>query len=194
MTAIKYLEGGVWKTLTMPSAVHVGPSAPDPTVKQLWVDTDESSLGEQCYLHCHRVASQTIGTSNWTSIIFTNIAEQVGAGAPTLNVGNGYVTINETGVYVLTFNFYWADNATGRRFGSINHMNDGTGSTFNREIARWTGIPGNNNPGAPVTRVRRLTQGQVVRASVFQDSGGNLDVIAAQSPEFPSFTIARTGP
>lgn len=41
MSAIKYLEGGIWKTLTLPSAVHVGPSAPDPAVKQLWVDTDE---------------------------------------------------------------------------------------------------------------------------------------------------------
>lgn len=41
MTAIKYKEGGTWKTLTLPSAVHIGASAPDPTVKQMWVDTDE---------------------------------------------------------------------------------------------------------------------------------------------------------
>lgn len=39
MTAIKYKEDGVWKTLTMPSAVHIGTAAPDEDVKQLWVDT-----------------------------------------------------------------------------------------------------------------------------------------------------------
>lgn len=43
MTAIKYKEGGTWKTLTMPSAVHIGVSAPDQNAKQLWVDTDEVS-------------------------------------------------------------------------------------------------------------------------------------------------------
>jgi len=44
MTAIKYKEAGTWKTLTIPSAVHIGPSAPDPTVKQLWVDTDDADM------------------------------------------------------------------------------------------------------------------------------------------------------
>ena len=39
MTAIKYKENGEWKTLTMPSAVHIGTAAPDEDVKQLWVDT-----------------------------------------------------------------------------------------------------------------------------------------------------------
>ena len=71
MPALKYLDGGTWKTMTLPTGIHVGTDPPDPAIKQVWMDTDEvvpaptrvTSLPASPYegQECFYVASATAG-------------------------------------------------------------------------------------------------------------------------------------
>lgn len=130
--------------------------------------------------HCvvRRNANQTIANATWTDISFDTLVPEgdvpVGQGmasyaADMFSATGTKVKIRVPGVYVGVATWYWGSNGSGRR---IANLLRNTGVVCRDERAT-TG----SNPGGVLTAVRRCVFGDTWGFQLWQDSGGNLDVI-----------------
>lgn len=98
-------------------------------------------------------------------------------GAETLNQGfttttTSAITIPEAGNYLITFQWQWANNATGIRGLKItlNSVTVGTGSILSNTLP----VVSNNESAHQISSVIDFAGGEILRAYVFQSSGGAL--------------------
>ena len=121
----------------------------------------------------------TIGTASWTALTFDS--ERWDTDTIHSTVANtGRLTATTAGMYLISATITWTANATGNR--GIRLMLNGA-----TQIAtlRFTTIDG-ANANQTVTTVYQLSATEYVTVEVYQDSGGDLAVVAAgnNSPEF----------
>jgi len=121
--------------------------------------------------HCHvrRAAVQTISTASWTPVSFDT--EDVdpyamrAAGAPTR------ITIATPGIYNVFATAEWALSATGARLMSI--LLNGAGKAALKLNATGSGY-------MTTAQEIRIAQGEYLELSVYQDTGGDLNLTAAR--------------
>lgn len=111
------------------------------------------------------VATGTDTLVTWEAVDYSN-------GAITVAAGSDSITIGETGIYDVNFEWQWAANATGTR--SITLLLNGS-SVATNAIAESAITPTAAGQSAQVLATQRsFNNGDVLRCNVFQSSGGNL--------------------
>lgn len=118
-----------------------------------------------------RTTTQAITTASVTDVLFN--AETFDTDDMHSTTSNtDRITVNTAGVYIVTGNLQMAGNATGVR-GIYIRKN---GSTFARFFV--TAVDALNLPGLSASAVITASAGDYFTCSVYQNSGGNLDVLA----------------
>lgn len=103
---------------------------------------------------------------------------------------NSRITINTTGIYVITLNVLWGTSTAGDRTAQI-WLN---GADYIAGDTRPAPDNSSYNGEQSVSVVRAFTAGDYVEARVTQDSGGGLNVLVQnnRSPYFSAAWIGRT--
>lgn len=130
--------------------------------------------------------NQTIAHDTVTTLAFNS--ERYDYGVMHDNAtNNSRLTAPSDGIYVITANVVWAAHATGHRTLSI-QLNAATTIGSTRVLVTSGSVPAR----MALTTQWEMNKTDYVEALVYQNSGGNLDVVAtsAFSPEFMMVRVA----
>jgi hypothetical protein len=103
-------------------------------------------------------------------------------------VNNTRITFNTTGVYAVGGNLSWASNATGTR-----HLEIKLNNTTYLAVGNVLSVGASFNTRMVASTLYKFAANDYVELRVFQDSGGNLDVLAdttVLSPAFWAFKVS----
>ncbi|MFA4972675.1 MAG: hypothetical protein WC683_08675 [bacterium] len=139
-----------------------------------------SAIGARVYNN----ADITIGNNSWTALTFNSERFDTDDIHST-STNTSRLTAARTGTYLIFGSVHWADNATGRRILRI--LAGGTDT-----IARVEYAIVSSSTAMTISTVYRLLANNYVELSVYQSSGGDLNVkyYGAWSPEFGMVRLA----
>ena len=155
-----------------------------------WIVADSASAtqGSSTFSGCSLGlgTNQTITTAtttavDWDTVVYDTDDFVALNGSPDVST----VVIPTTGYYLLTVTIRWGSNGTGTRRVFLDIA--GTAADVSNIIDTGNATLHCNN----LSTVRYLTAGDEVAVSVYQDSGGNLDVTSAN--ENTMFTVSKVG-
>jgi len=135
----------------------------------------------------HGSGNQTITTGSTTGLTFnTERFDTDGMHSTVSNTSR--LTAKTAGIYLITGNVRWANNTTGRR---ILLMRINGGDTIAQVEIHGPPVSGHVLV-MNVTTIYELLATDYVELSVFQDSGGDLDIVATgnYTPEFAMAWVA----
>lgn len=129
-----------------------------------------------------RNSNQTIANFTWTLVTWT-----VRTYDPlNMHTGtNNYITVPVPGLYVINFAAVFASNSAGNRGLSLSRNSTVLGQLFDYATSGGTWYN-------EITISRKLDANDQIKASVFQSSGGNLD-LQYLSEYSPIMTVTRVG-
>ena len=116
-------------------------------------------------------AAQTIGNASWTTLTFDNESFDTDSMHSTVT-NTGRITVPEDGVYLLIHTVGFTSNSTG--FRATRFIKNGTTNFFGNSIDGTNG----NTCTAVGTTILSLSASDYVTVQVYQNSGGDLDVLA----------------
>lgn len=133
----------------------------------------------------YKAAAQVIANDTGTIIIF-NSEEYDTNSMHSNSVDNTLIKINTAGIYIAVLSLMFAANATGYRQAWI--------SKAGFEYIGGTTVPGISGIESilNVTAMCHLDAGDVLYANVYQNSGGNLNILA-QSSDSPYLSVTYIG-
>lgn len=100
---------------------------------------------------------------------------------------SGEVTVPISGVYALAGSVRWQANGTGSRFVAIT-------VEFERVATSWGPPNASQSTDQSLATTYKLDAGDVVRMEVFQDSGGDLNVLSPSEPISPELSVVWLAP
>lgn len=141
-----------------------------------------------------RTTDQAIATSSWEGIAF-NAADEYDTDSyhdPATN--NGRITFPADGYYTGFVQVTWEQNNTGRRLVDIRLNDSSTDATAGSSVGLTTYEAGSNTVSRQQCSFEGyFSAGDYVKAFVWQNSGGSLDIYGATSYPGLEFTVHRIG-
>lgn len=133
----------------------------------------------------HSVA-QTIPHNTWNNLAFNSERWDTDGIHDTVT-NNSRLTCQTAGKYLVIANVNWESNTTGQRIVAIRYNAGGT--RYGQVLQQATSFYA---PNQVVSTIVEMAVGDYVEVGVFQNSGGNLDVVVniAFSPEFMMVKVA----
>jgi len=146
------------------------------------LETLESPLGTNPSCRAYNKGNLVTGTGAWTWLTFDNERFDTD-NIHSVMVNTGRLTCNTAGKYIIMGNVYWETNATGVRILQI-RVNGGSA------IGIASMVPGNFTAYHIVSTLYDLAVTDYVELGAYQNSGGNLNVLAAL-PYSPVFMMVK---
>lgn len=176
-SAAGYAVGSVWVDTTNDKAYVCLDAA---AAAAVWTEvTQAGSAGSDISARVYNSAAITISNATDTALTFNS--ERFDTDTIHSTVSNtGHLTATTAGVYVISATIEFAANATGQRTAWL-RLN---GATLIASLTFTAGAA--DGHAIAITTIYKLAATDYVEIGVYQDSGGNLDVIsgANKSPEF----------
>ena len=127
----------------------------------------------------YKTANQSIGTSGWACLTWD--AEAFDSDTMHDNAtANSRITFTTAGTYQVTYNAFWANNATGLRNHKI-ELNGTTTEGSGTDIIEPFAISpvGATHSGASISVMASVVAGEWIQAFAWQNSGGALNLAGA---------------
>jgi hypothetical protein len=133
-------------------------------------------------------AAQSISNTTWTLVSWDQ--EQYDTDTMHDNTTNNTrITIKTAGVYLFTFSGEWAVNSTGVRLAAFS-VNSGQ-----RIVQSLSPATSDSRGAFNLSMIRKLAVNDYVEVSVYQNSGGNLNLVHTNPPESQTqFAAQMIGP
>lgn len=136
--------------------------------------TEARHGGVHAVLKAYRSTNQSISAATNTTVAFdTILIEDDIDDDVDINTGTGVITINTTGLYVVTFNARWAAGATQHHAWILHGAQEVARQTVVMDV---TGVRVNHSVNVLIS----ATATDTVTCQVWQNSGGTKNLIGAQ--------------
>ena len=173
------------RTINMGASLAIAPgglSADSVRCRELF------AIRPSCYVY--RLAAQTISNNTVTDILWTH-EHYDNAGMHDTSANTDRITITESGLYLIGGHVHWDTNSTGSRTMFITLNDDSPSGDPNRLLSQQKNSPDDSFGRMSGCTIYPLSTGDILRLSVVQVSGGDLDTRAWLSPRDIGFWATK---
>jgi hypothetical protein len=136
------------------------------------ITVENTIYGNNAYLFKQTGSTQSIPNATFTAVIFGTINNEIDLNDDFTVTSTSLITIDKDGLFMITYNVKFDNNATGTRYGFISINSDTT------ERYGYMFVHANENADISIngTAILPLSDGDTVEIIVAQSSGGNLNI------------------